>query len=99
MPTPTAPLIPPGEVLLEEFLRPLGISQQELARRLSVPPGRVNNLVHGRRSITPDTAVRLSLYFGNSIEFWINLQAQHDARVARREVRPKLDRIVRPHAA
>ena len=93
------PLIPPGQVLLEEFMRPLGITQNELARRLSIPPGRVNDLVHGRRSVTPDTAVRLAVYFGTSVEFWINLQAQHDARLARRDLRPAIEKVVRPHAA
>ena len=93
------PPIPPGEVLAEEFMRPLRLSQNELARRLGVPPGRVNDLVHGRRAVTPDTAVRLAIYFGTSEAFWINLQAQHDARVARRDLRPMIEKQVRPHAA
>ena len=95
---PLAP-IPPGAVLLEEFMRPLGLSQNELARRLGIPPGRVNDLVHGRRAITPDTAVRLAVYFGTSEGFWINLQAQHDARIARRDLRPAIVKQVQPHAA
>jgi len=93
------PPIPPGAVLLEEFMRPLGLSQNELARRLGIPPGRVNDLVHGRRAITPDTAVRLAVYFGTSEGFWINLQAQHDARIARRDLRPVIVKQVQPHAA
>ena len=95
---PLAP-IPPGEVLAEEFMRPLGVSQNALARQLGVPPGRVNDVVHGRRAITPDTAVRLAVYFGTSVEFWINLQAHHDARLARRDLRPAIEKVVRPHAA
>ena len=95
---PTPP-IPPGTVLLEEFMRPLRLSQNELARRLGIPPGRVNDLVHGRRAITPDTAVRLAVYFGTSEAFWINLQAQYDARVARRELRPRIEKQLRPYAA
>ncbi len=91
--------IPPGVVLLEEFMRPLGLSQNELARRLAVPPGRINDLVHGRRAVTPDTAVRLAVYFGTSEAFWINLQAQHDARVARRDLRPIIEKQLQPHAA
>ena len=96
---PTLPVIPPGEVLDEEFLKPLGLSQNALARALGVPPARVNDVIHGRRSITPDTAVRLSIFFGTSIEFWINLQAHYDARVARRELRPAIERDVKPYAA
>lgn len=91
--------IPPGVVLLEEFMRPLGLSQNELARRLGIPPGRVNDLVHGRRTITPDTAVRLAVYFGTTEDFWINLQAQYDARIARRDLRPAIEKQLQPHAA
>lgn len=98
---PDGPLPPvtPGAVLLEEFMRPLRLSQNELARRLGIPPGRVNDLVHGRRAITPDSAVRLAVYFGTSEAFWINLQAQHDARIARRDLRPAIEKQLRPHAA
>ena len=98
--TPDGPLppIPPGEILAEEFMRPLGLSQNELARRLGIPPGRVNDLVHGRRAVTPDTAVRLAVYFGTSEAFWINLQAHHDARIARRDLRPAIEKQVAPHA-
>lgn len=64
-----------------------------------VPPGRINDLIHGRRSITADTAVRLSLYFKTSVDFWINLQAQHDARDARVRLTPLLHPTIRPHAA
>ena len=77
------PLILPGQVLAEEFLAPLGIGQEELARRLDVPSAHVGELVAGRLSMTPDLAVRLAVYFGTSVDFWINLQAEHDARLAR----------------
>ncbi len=93
------PPIPPGEVLAEEFLGPLGVSQNGLARAIDVPPARVNDIVHNRRAITADTAVRLSIYFATSIEFWINLQAQYDTRLARSQLQPKLSRQIRPHAA
>ena len=66
----------PGEILLEEFLKPLGISQYRLAKDTSVPPRRINEIVHGLRSITADTALRLARYFGNSERFWLNLQAR-----------------------
>lgn len=90
------PPISPGEILAEEFLKPLTISQNGLAKALEIPPARVNDLVHGRRAITADTAVRLSVFFGTSIDFWINLQAQYDARVARRDLHPRLSRRIRP---
>ena len=80
-------------------MKPLGISQNALARAIEVPPGRVNDLIHGRRAMTPDTAVRLSVFFGTSIDVWINLQAQYDAQVARRDLEPKLERCIRPFAA
>jgi antitoxin HigA-1 len=70
--------IHPGEILAEEFLSPLGISQYRLAKDLSVPPRRINEIVHGKRSITAGTALRLSRYFGTSERFWINLQTHYD---------------------
>lgn len=70
--------IHPGEMLLEEFLRPMGITQTELARRIGVSYVRVNELVHGKRRLTPDTALRLSRFFGNSVEFWLNGQLACD---------------------
>lgn len=75
------PPIHPGEILLEEFLKPMGISQYRLAKDVSVPPRRINEIVHGKRAITPDTALRLSLYFGLSERFWINMQARYDLEV------------------
>jgi len=68
----------PGEMLLEEFLRPMKLTQQDIARSIRVPYQRVNELVHGRRGITPSTALRLSKYFGNSAGFWMNLQLKWD---------------------
>ena len=87
--------ISPGEILLEEFLRPLGISQTRLARDLSVPVGRVNDIVQGKRSITPDTALRLAVYFNMTPEFWINLQSHYDLKLAKRNLLPKIERSVR----
>jgi len=68
----------PGEILLEEWLQPLGISQYRLAKEISVPPRRINEIVHGNRAITADTALRLALYFRASERFWLNLQARYD---------------------
>lgn len=87
--------IPPGEILLEEFLRPLGISQNRLARDLDVNVARVSEIVKGKRSITADTALRLAKYFGTTPELWLNLQRDYDLRVARREVWPDAEPRVR----
>ncbi|MEN8151151.1 MAG: HigA family addiction module antitoxin [Planctomycetota bacterium] len=70
--------IHPGEILMEEFLEPMGISQYRLAKDISVPPRRINEIVHGKRSITADTALRLSRFFGTSERFWLNLQVRYD---------------------
>jgi addiction module HigA family antidote len=75
--------IHPGEILLEEFLEPFELSQYRLARDISVPPRRINEIVHGTRSITADTALRLARYFGTSEQFWLNLQAHYDLEVER----------------
>jgi len=72
--------ISPGKVLFEEFLEPLGVSQNKLARDIDVPVGRINDIIHGRRGITADTAVRLGAYFGTTAEFWSNLQVRHDLK-------------------
>jgi addiction module HigA family antidote len=77
------PPITPGEILLEEFLRPSGMSQSKLARAVGVPPGRINDIVRGKRGITPDTASRLAVYWGTSPDLWINLQARYDAKNCR----------------
>lgn len=76
--------IHPGEILLEEFLKPMGISINKLAREIGVPPGRISTIVNGKRAITADTALRLAVYFGTSPELWLNLQADYDLRIARR---------------
>ena len=75
--------IHPGEVLLADFLEPLGVSQYRLAHDISVPPRRINEIVHGKRAITADTALRLARYFGTSERFWLNLQARFDLEVQR----------------
>jgi len=76
--------IHPGEILLEDFMKPLEISINKLARDIDVPPGRISNIVNGKRSITADTALRLGTYFGVSPELWLNLQTDYDLRIARR---------------
>ena len=76
----------PGEVLLEEFLKPLGVSQNSLARAVNVPPRRINEIVHGKRSVSADTAVRLSRFFGTSEKFWLGLQDDYDLEEARKKV-------------
>lgn len=91
--------IHPGEVLLEEFLKPLSISQYRLAKDISVPPRRINEIVLGKRSISPDTALRLSRYFGLSDRFWINLQARYDLEVEKDRLANRLEREVRVYAA
>lgn len=87
--------ITPGEILREEFMAPLGISQNKLARDIDVPVGRINDLIHGRRGITTDTALRLSIYFGTTPEFWINLQTRYDLKIAKQDLLPKITRGVR----
>ena len=86
--------IHPGEILREEFMRPQGVSINRLAREILVPPGRISQIVNGRRGITADTALRLGKFFGVSPQFWTNLQAQYDLRVAQRagwrEVEPRI---------
>jgi len=74
-------LIHPGEILREEFLEPMGISQYRLAKNISVPPRRINEIVHGKRSITADTALRLGRFFDMSAQFWLNLQTRYDLEV------------------
>jgi len=76
--TKKLPPIHPGEILLEEFLRPMGISQYRLAKSISVPPRRINEVVHGKRAVTADTALRLSRFFGTSERFWMNLQTRFE---------------------
>ena len=87
--------ISPGEVLVEEFLKPLGISHSALSRDLNVPVGRVSDIVQGKRAITPDTALRLAVYFNMTPEFWMNLQSHYDLKLAKRNLLPKIERSVR----
>ena len=88
------PPIHPGEVLDEEFLAPLGITQYRLAKDISVPPRRINEIVHGIRGISADTALRLARYFGTSEELWMNLQARYDLEVERERLRDRLKKEV-----
>ena len=89
------PPVHPGEVLLEEFLRPYGISQYRLAKDLSVHPRRINQIVHGKRAVTADTALRLARHFGTSERFWLNLQTGYDLEVEKDRMGDRLDREVR----
>ena len=83
--------IHPGEILLEEFLAPMEISQYRVAKDISVPPRRINEIVHGKRAITADTALRLSRYFGMTEEFWMNLQARYELEVEKDKLGSRLD--------
>jgi addiction module HigA family antidote len=84
----------PGEVLLEEYLKPLEVSQYRLAKSISVPPRRINEIVHGKRAITADTALRLARFFGSSERFWLNLQVRYDLEVVRDCLGDRLEREV-----
>jgi len=86
--------IHPGEILLEEFLGPLGISQYRLAKGISVPPRRINEIVHRKRSISADTALRLARFFGTTERFWLNLQIRYDLEVERDRLGEALERDV-----
>jgi len=94
MPAKKLPPVHPGEVLLEEFLAPMAISQYRLAKDISVPPRRINEIVHGKRSVTADTALRLSRYFGTSERFWLNLQTGFDLEVERDRLGDRLEEEV-----
>jgi antitoxin HigA-1 len=91
--------IPPGEILSEEFMKPLGLSANQMARDIDVPPGRITEIIRGKRTITADTALRLGKYFGVSPEIWLNLQVDYDMRVARRTIWPAAEPRVRVRAA
>ena len=93
------PPIHPGEILMEEFLKPMGISQYRLAKDISVPPRRINEIVHGKRAITPDTALRLSRYFGLSERFWINMQARYDLEIEKDRLQDRLVQEVQVYIA
>ena len=92
-------LITPGEILLEEFMRPHAISQNRLSRDIDVPLARINEIVKGKRTITADTALRLGKYFGTSAELWLGLQMEYDIRRARRDVWPAIEPRIRPFRA
>lgn len=87
----------PGEILNEEFLKSMRISQYKLAKDISVPARRINEIIHGKRSISADTALRLSRYFGNSAEFWMNLQAHYDLEVASEKLKNRLNLEVKTY--
>ncbi len=89
----TMPPIHPGEVLMEDYLEPLGITQHRLAIAIGVPPRRINEIVHGKRRITADTALRMARYFGTSERFWMNLQGRYDLEVERDRLVDTLDEI------
>jgi addiction module HigA family antidote len=93
------PPIHPGEILLEEFLKPMGLSQNRLALDIRVPARRINEIVHGKRRITADTALRLGKFFGMSPQFWLGLQMDYDLDVAEDNLREKINREVQPYAA
>jgi addiction module HigA family antidote len=98
MHTRKLPPIHPGEILLEEFLKPLGLSQYRLAKDINVSARRINEIVLGKRSITPDTALRLSRYFGLTDRFWMNLQTRYDIEVEKDRLVDRLKREVRVYA-
>ena len=94
--------IHPGEILLEEFMRPMGLTIQRLAADIDVSPSRISDIVHGKRPITADTALRLGLYFSMEPIFWLNLQSEYDMRITTRELKDKLVsrvRVLHPSAA
>ncbi|HSN75724.1 MAG TPA: HigA family addiction module antitoxin [Anaerolineae bacterium] len=89
------PPVHPGEVLLEDFMKPLGLSQYRLAQDLGVPSLRINQIVHGKRAVTADTALRLARYFGTSANVWMRLQARYDLEVAEAELAERVEREVK----
>jgi addiction module HigA family antidote len=92
------PPVHPGEILLTEFLEPLGVSQYQLAKAVDVPARRINEIVHGQRRISADTALRLSRYFGTSERFWLNLQARYDIEIEKDRLGAALD-VIQPLSA
>ncbi len=93
------PPIHPGEILLEEFLRPMGISQYRLAKDIGVPAMRINKIVHGQRGISADTALRLARYFGMSVEFWTGIQTHYEVESAKMTLADRLEKEVKVFAA
>jgi addiction module HigA family antidote len=93
------PPVHPGEILDEDFLKPMGISQYRLAKDICVPPRRINEIILGKRSISADTAMRLGRYFGMSPQFWMNLQSRYDLDLAEDRHKDKIEKEVQPRAA
>lgn len=89
------PPVHPGEVLLEDFMKPLGLSQYRLAQELNVPAMRISQIVHGKRAVTADTALRLARYFGTSADVWMRLQARYDLEIAEAELAERVEREVK----
>ena len=90
------PTIKPGEILLQEFLNPMGISQYRLAKNTNLPQTRIGDIVKGRRSITAETALRFARFFGTTPQFWMNLQGEYDLRIAQRKLAKRVEREVEP---
>lgn len=88
--------ITPGEILLEEFMNPLKLTQNKLARDIDVPVGRISEIVNNKRAITIDTALRLAVYFQTTAEFWVNLQTRYDLKKAKKDILAKIEKDVRP---
>jgi addiction module HigA family antidote len=93
------PPIHPGEILLEEFLDPMGISQYRLAKDINVPAVRINDIILGKRGISADTALRLAKFFGMSVEFWTGIQSEYEVAMAKNRIEDRLDREIRPYKA
>jgi len=89
--------ITPGEILLEEFLRPMDISQTRLAKEINVPPNRISQIINGKREVTADTALRLGIYFGMEPEFWLNLQVRYNMKLVIMESGKKLRKEIKQH--
>lgn len=99
MPAAKIPPVHPGEILQQDFLDPMEISQYRLAKSIAVPPRRINEIVHGKRRISADTALRFSRFFSMEAAFWLNLQNHYDLEIAEDTLGEKLDQEVTPHAA
>jgi antitoxin HigA-1 len=95
MPKTLDPILP-GEILWKEFMEPLSVSQNRLARAIDVPVTRISDIVHGRRGITADSALRLGVYFGTTPEFWLNLQTRYELKVSKRKLLSVLEKRIRP---
>jgi len=93
------PPIHPGEILLEEFLDPMGLSQYRLAKDINVPAVRINDIILGKRGISADTALRLAKFFGMSVEFWTGIQSEYEVAMAKNRIEDRLDREIRPYRA